>query len=200
MSHDVRHFMIWRKLNYTVEMHILYQTGNNNSIIAFITPAWPHQRLVCVSHSMSFISITKIATMMYGMYLINGVYGPEPRSLGGNISPNPHVPALIPRPAFNMTERMCQHQLPVPVQKTLCNQFIHHHISGRGVFGINHFRLRNFAVVAIRFFATAARGSIMAIIHRWSVMIYGSLQVEFMETKYNSLIHKYAHLSLVKYI
>ena len=28
----------------------------------------------------------------------------------------------------------------------------------------------------------------MARIHRWSVMIYGSLQAEFMETKYNSLV------------
>ena len=31
----------------------------------------------------------------------------------------------------------------------------------------------------------------MARIHRWSVMIYGSLQAEFMETKYNSHIHRY---------
>ena len=30
----------------------------------------------------------------------------------------------------------------------------------------------------------------MAKIHRWSVMIYGSLQAEFMETKYNSHIHR----------
>ena len=31
----------------------------------------------------------------------------------------------------------------------------------------------------------------MARIHRWSVMIYGSLQAEFMETNYNSHIHGY---------
>ena len=31
----------------------------------------------------------------------------------------------------------------------------------------------------------------MARIHRWSVMIYGSPQAEFMETKYNSHIHGY---------
>ena len=31
----------------------------------------------------------------------------------------------------------------------------------------------------------------MARIHRCSVMIYGSLQAEFMETKYNSHIHGY---------
>ena len=31
----------------------------------------------------------------------------------------------------------------------------------------------------------------MARIHRWSVMIYGSLQAEFMETKYNSHVHGY---------
>ena len=29
----------------------------------------------------------------------------------------------------------------------------------------------------------------MARIHNWSVMIYGSLQAEFMETKYNGHIH-----------
>ena len=30
----------------------------------------------------------------------------------------------------------------------------------------------------------------MAKIHKWSVMIYGSLQVEFMETKHNGHIHR----------
>ena len=32
-----------------------------------------------------FISIIKIASIMYGMYLISGIHGPEPRSSGGNI-------------------------------------------------------------------------------------------------------------------
>ena len=94
---------------------------------------------------------------------------------------------------------MCQHHRsnqnshpPVLVRKPLCNQFIHYHISSRGVFGINHFKLRNFAVVAMKFsFATVDRSSIMARIHRLSVMIYGSLQAEFMETKNNSHIHRY---------
>ena len=45
---------------------------------------------------------------MCGMYIINGVHGPELRSSGGNISSNPQVSALIPRPAFNGMERMCQ--------------------------------------------------------------------------------------------
>ena len=31
----------------------------------------------------------------------------------------------------------------------------------------------------------------MAIIHRWSVMVYGSPKADFMETMYNSHIHKY---------
>ena len=38
----------------------------------------------------------------------------------------------------------------------------------------------------------------MARIHRWSMMIYGSLQAEFMETKYNSHIIGMKHLSLVR--
>ena len=134
---------------------------------------------------------------MCGMHIINGVHGPEPMSSGGNASPNPQISALIPRPAFNGMERMCQRHRsnqnshpPFLVRKPLCNQFIHYHISGRGVFGINHFKLRNFAVVATTecSFATVDRGSIMARMHRWSVKIYGSL-AEFMETKYNSHIH-----------
>ena len=81
---------------------------------------------------------------------------------------------------------------PVLIRKPLCNQFIYYHISSRGVFGVNRFKLRNFAVVAIECsLATVYRGSIMARIHRWSVMIYGSLQAEFVETKYNSHIHRY---------
>ena len=31
----------------------------------------------------------------------------------------------------------------------------------------------------------------MARIHNWSVIIYGSLQAEFMETKYNGHIQRY---------
>ena len=125
---------------------------------------------------------------MCGMYIINWVHAPEPMSSGGNTSSNPQVSALIPRPAFNGMERICQCHgsnqnalPPVLVRKPLCNQFIHYHISSRGFFGINHFKLCNFA----------DRGSIMARIHRWSVMIYVSLQAEFMETKNNSHIHGY---------
>ena len=136
---------------------------------------------------------------MCGMYIINAVHGPEPRSSGGNTSSNPQVSALIPRPAFNGMERTCQrHESnqnshpPVLVWKPLCNQFIHYHISSRRVFGINRFKLCKFAVFAIECsFATVYRGSIMARIHRWSMMIYGSLQAEFMETKYNNHIHWY---------
>ena len=34
----------------------------------------------------------------------------------------------------------------------------------------------------------------MARIHRWSVIIYGSLRAEFMETKYNSHIHVFGKI------
>ena len=118
-----------------------------------------------------FILISKNAATTWGMYIINGVHGPEPRSSGGNTKSNPQVLVLILRPAFNGMERMCQHHgsnrnshPPVLVRKPLCNQFIHYDISSRGVWGINPFKLRNFAVVAIECsVATVDRGSIMAI-------------------------------------
>ena len=147
---------------------------------------------------------TKIAAVMYDMYIINGVHGPEPRSSGGNKSSNPHGSALIPRPVL-MVWRGCQRHgsiqnshPPALVRNPLCNQSIHYHINSRGVFGINHFKLCNFAVVTIQcFFATVDRGSIMARIHRRFVMIYGSLQAEFMETKYSSHIPRYGTSSLL---
>ena len=90
---------------------------------------------------------------------------------------------------------------PVLVRNPLCNQCIHYHISSRGIFSISRFKLRNFAVVAIECsFTTVYRGSIMARIHRWSVMIYGSLQAEFMETKYNSHIHGYGTSVFGKFV
>ena len=136
---------------------------------------------------------------MCGVYIIYGVHEPEPRSSGGITSSNPQASALIPRPAFHGMERMCERHgsnqnshPPVLVRKPLCNQLIHYHISSRAVFGINRLKLRNFAVVAIECsFAKVYRGSIMTRIHRWSVMIYGSLQAEFVETKYNSPNHGY---------
>ena len=61
---------------------------------------------------------------MYGMYTINGVYEPEPRSSGGNTSSNIQVSALVPRRASNGMERMSQRygsnqnsRPPVLVQK-----------------------------------------------------------------------------------
>ena len=153
--------------NHTVSNHPIHQHGHTN----FWYVSWKE-----------YISISKNGAMMCSMYIINGVHGPEPRSSGGNTSSNPQVSALIPRPAFNEMERMCQRHgsnqnshPPVLVRKPLCNQFIHYHISSRGVLGINRFKLRNFAVVAIECsLATVYRGIIMARIHRWSVMIYGS--------------------------
>ena len=109
--------------------------------------------------SKDLILITKNVAIMCGMYIINGLHGPKPRSSGENTSSNSQVSALIPRPVFNGMERMCQRHgsnqishSPVLVRKPLCNQFIHYHISSKGGFGINHFKLRNFAAVAIECF------------------------------------------------
>ena len=90
----------------------------------------------------------------------------------------------------------------VLVQNPLRNQFIHYYITSRGFFCINHIRIHNFVVVAMEcFFATVDRGSIMARIHWWSVMVYGSLQAKFLETKYNGHIHRYGTpIKIVVYI
>ena len=154
--------------NHTVSNDPIHQHGHTN--------CW----YVC---PLQYILISKNAVIMCGMHITNGVHGPEPRSSGGNTSSNPQILALIPRPAFNGMERMCQcHGInqnshpPVLVRKPLCNQFIHYNISSRRVFGIKHFKLCNFAVVVTECsFAIVYRGSIMARIHWWSVMIYGSL-------------------------
>ena len=67
--------------------------------------------------------------------------------------------------------------------KALCNQFIDYYICSRGVFCINHIKLRNFVVITIECsIATVDRGSIMTRIYRWSMMVYSSLQAEFMVT------------------
>ena len=139
--------------NHTVSNHPIHQHGRTNF--------W----YVCLLERVYFNS--KNAAIKRGMYIINGVHVPEPRSSGGNASSNPQVSALISRPAFNGMEGMCHRHgstqnshPPVLVRKPLCNQFIHYHISSRGVFGINHIELRNFAVVAIDCsFATVGRGS-----------------------------------------
>ena len=59
--------------------------------------------------------------------------------------------------------------------KALCNQFIDYYICSRGVFCINHIKLRNFVVITIECsIATVDRGSIMTRIYRWSMMVYSS--------------------------
>ena len=85
--------------------------------------------------------------------------------------------------------------------KASCNQFIDYYICSRGVFCINHIKLRNFVVITIECsIATVDRGSIMTRIYRWSMMVYSSLQAEFMVTKYDGHIHMiffmYFHKSL----
>ena len=77
--------------------------------------------------------------------------------------------------------------------KALCSQFIDYYICSRGVFCINHIKLRNFVVITIECsIATVDKGSIMTRIYRWSMMVYSSLQAEFMVTKYDVyvVIHK----------
>ena len=96
---------------------------------------------------------------------------------------------------------------PVLVQKPLCHQFIHYHLRSIWVFGINHLKPRNFVVVAIECpFAIVDRGSIMSRIHRWSVMIYGSLQAEFMgdqvlrENHHASVVWNWYHWVAIAYL
>ena len=81
---------------------------------------------VCLLERVYFDS--ENAAIMCGMYMINGVHGPEPRSSGGNMSSNLQVSGLILRPAFNGMEKMCQphgsnqnSHPPVLVRKPLCN-------------------------------------------------------------------------------
>ena len=80
--------------------------------------------------------------------------------------------------------------------KALCNQFIDYYICSRGVFCINHIKLRNFVVITIECsIAPVDRGSIMTRIYRWSMMVYSSLQAEFMVTKYDGHIQNIASFS-----
>ena len=118
---------------------------------------------------------------MCGMYIINGVHGQEQKLSGGNTSSNSQSLTLIPRPTFNGMERMCQchgsnqnSHPPVLLLKPLCNQFIHYHISSRGVFGINHFKLRNFAVAAIECVL-----GFLAIVDRGNIIRYFESQIHF---------------------
>ena len=139
---------------------------------------------------------------MCRMHIING----DQRSSGGNTSSNPLVTVFFS--STNGMERMCQSygsnhnsHPSVLTRKPSCYQFIYHHISSRWVFAINHVKLRDFADVAIECsFATFDRCSITARIHRWSMVIYNSLQAEFMENKYNSHIHKYGKYVLSKIV
>ena len=61
--------------NYTVSNHPIHQHGHTNF--------W----YVCLLEE--YILISKNAAIMCGMYIINGVHGPEPRSSEGNTSSNP---------------------------------------------------------------------------------------------------------------
>ena len=129
---------------------------------------------------------------------MNGVYGPKPTSSGGNISSNRHVSTLIPRRASNGMERMCQRygrnqnsHPPLPVQKPLHNRFIHYYISSRGVLVPIISNCLILLSLQYNVLVTVDRGGILARIHKWSMIIYGTLQAEFMETKCNGHIHRY---------
>ena len=131
---------------YDIESTRLYnwkytwnQTGNN-SIKSSNTQAWPHQLLIFMFLRKSLFLLLRMQ-IMCGMYIIKWVHGPEPRPSGGSTSSNTRASALIPQAAFNGMDRMYQrhgcnqnYHPPVLVRKTLCNQFIHYHISCRGVF------------------------------------------------------------------
>ena len=57
-------------LNYTIEMYIWNETGNNNSITSSNTPAWPHQLLVCMSLRKSFGAFFKYLDCSYNVWYV----------------------------------------------------------------------------------------------------------------------------------
>ena len=75
--------------------------------------------------------------------------------------------------------------------KPLHNQLICCYICSRGVFGYQSFQTPHCYCRCNRmYFLAVDRGSITTRIHRWSIMIYGSLQTEFVGTNYNGHIHR----------
>ena len=81
--------------------------------------------------------------------------------------------------------------------KALCNQFIDYYICSRGVFCINHIKLRNFVVITIECsIATVDRGSIMTRIYRWSMMVYSISNTEID----SHICHLYSVIWCLRYI
>ena len=66
MSHGTYiHRVIYRILNYIIEIYIWNQTGNNNSVISFNTPSWPHQRLPLSNTCMPLGFVAKFGVSVY---------------------------------------------------------------------------------------------------------------------------------------
>ena len=93
----------------------------SDSIKSSNTLAWPYQILVCMSLRKKNILISKNAAIMCGVYIINGVHGPEPRSSGGNTSSNPPVSALNRSPHWKNLKvlKICKKRLSVHTQKSI---------------------------------------------------------------------------------
>ena len=84
MAHGTnKHIMIWRMLNYTTESTL--ETRQETIIVSKQpTPTGSHQPLVCMPLRVYFNH--QNAAITYGMYIINGIHGSEPRSVIDNIS------------------------------------------------------------------------------------------------------------------
>ena len=136
---------------------------------------------------------------MYGMYMINEYTGQNQGRQEETLNPT-HTFRRLFLDLLLMGWRGCVSamgvvktpHLPVLVRKPSCKQFIHNQISSR-CFWYQSFHTPSCCCRCNRMFVfeTVDRGSRMSRLHRWSVMIYRSLQAEFMETKYNSHIHRY---------
>ena len=94
----IRYTLETRQEIVTVSNHPLHEDGH--------TSFW----YVCLLERVYFDYQECCYNVWYVWYIIHGVHRPKPRSSGGNTSSNPLVSALIPRPAFNGMERMCQRQ------------------------------------------------------------------------------------------
>ena len=172
-----------RILNYTIAIYIWNQAGKHNSIMSSNTLSWTHQLLscICLSERAYFNYIDDRLSIWTTSEVVR----------------RKHIQPTLPIMGWRgCTSAMGAIKHPsscssLSCSSLLCKQFLYYYICSRGVFGINHFKLRKFAVVAIECFCNSNKIRILTRIHRCSVMIYGSPEAEFMETKHNGHIHGY---------
>ena len=120
--HMVPVYIIWYREYWTIKSKRTFETKREIVKVSYHpTHQHGHRNFWYVCLLKKLFIITQIAAIMYGMYTINGVYGPEPCWYSTPVPATIYATSCYIEPRYNGTWLYNEKQHVILIYKQLCN-------------------------------------------------------------------------------